>query len=346
MDEAVNENFKAERCRRLRIHCIRLTPVPGRRCRPGRRSTCRSRTSRSRIERVREPRRRGYWVPRAAIFTGAAVLTAAFAHELFSILAFVVITPVQFLFLILSTIAFGWIAVGSLSAALGFLPLFAGEHPDTIEPPSPSCRSSRERRCCFPSITRSRRGSREPSRLWRASYKRWARTRTSTSSSCPTRAASAGGRARPTSIVPWREHLEDVLPVYYRRRRENHGAQIRQHRRLGATLRRRLRVLRHSRRRQRHVRHDAGAPGARHGGRSQGRPHPDRAAARRRRHAAAAPAAVRLQRLRPAVAAGLAFWHRDQGNYWGHNAIIRTAAFAAAAGLPTFRAASPSAATS
>ena len=37
----------------------------------------------------------------------------------------------------------------------------------------------------------------------------------------------------------------------------------------------------------------------------------------------------------PPVAAGLAFWHRDQGNYWGHNAIIRTKAFAAAAGLPT-----------
>jgi membrane glycosyltransferase len=37
----------------------------------------------------------------------------------------------------------------------------------------------------------------------------------------------------------------------------------------------------------------------------------------------------------PPVAAGLAFWHRDQGNYWGHNAIIRTKAFAEAAGLPT-----------
>ena len=37
----------------------------------------------------------------------------------------------------------------------------------------------------------------------------------------------------------------------------------------------------------------------------------------------------------PLVAAGLAFWHRDQGNYWGHNAIIRTIAFASAAGLPT-----------
>ena len=47
-----------------------------------------------------EIKRRGYWVPRTAIFAGAAVLTAAFGHELFSILSFVVITPVQFLFLI------------------------------------------------------------------------------------------------------------------------------------------------------------------------------------------------------------------------------------------------------
>jgi membrane glycosyltransferase len=37
----------------------------------------------------------------------------------------------------------------------------------------------------------------------------------------------------------------------------------------------------------------------------------------------------------PSVASGLASWHRDQGNYWGHNAIIRTQAFASAAGLPT-----------
>jgi membrane glycosyltransferase len=36
----------------------------------------------------------------------------------------------------------------------------------------------------------------------------------------------------------------------------------------------------------------------------------------------------------PSVAAGLASWHRDQGNYWGHNAIVRTAAFASSAGLP------------
>jgi membrane glycosyltransferase len=36
----------------------------------------------------------------------------------------------------------------------------------------------------------------------------------------------------------------------------------------------------------------------------------------------------------PVVAAGLAAWHAHGGNYWGHNAIIRTRAFAQCAGLP------------
>ncbi|MGC3938167.1 glucans biosynthesis glucosyltransferase MdoH [Roseobacter sp. EG26] len=34
------------------------------------------------------------------------------------------------------------------------------------------------------------------------------------------------------------------------------------------------------------------------------------------------------------LAEGLAKWARSEGNYWGHNAIIRTRAFAASAGLP------------
>ncbi len=34
------------------------------------------------------------------------------------------------------------------------------------------------------------------------------------------------------------------------------------------------------------------------------------------------------------LAEGLAHWAQTEGNYWGHNAIIRTRAFAAAAGLP------------
>ena len=37
----------------------------------------------------------------------------------------------------------------------------------------------------------------------------------------------------------------------------------------------------------------------------------------------------------PVIAHGIAWWHGAEGNYWGHNAIIRTQAFADAAGLPT-----------
>jgi membrane glycosyltransferase len=36
----------------------------------------------------------------------------------------------------------------------------------------------------------------------------------------------------------------------------------------------------------------------------------------------------------PMIAAGIAWWHGAESNYWGHNAIIRTRAFAAHAGLP------------
>jgi membrane glycosyltransferase len=36
----------------------------------------------------------------------------------------------------------------------------------------------------------------------------------------------------------------------------------------------------------------------------------------------------------PLIAHGVAWWHGPDGNYWGHNAVIRTAAFASQAGLP------------
>ena len=43
----------------------------------------------------------------------------------------------------------------------------------------------------------------------------------------------------------------------------------------------------------------------------------------------------------PVVAAGLAAWHGRDGNYWGHNAIIRTRAFAEAGGLPELKGRKP-----
>ena len=36
----------------------------------------------------------------------------------------------------------------------------------------------------------------------------------------------------------------------------------------------------------------------------------------------------------PLIAHGITWWHGAEGNYWGHNAVIRTAAFAGHAGLP------------
>jgi len=36
----------------------------------------------------------------------------------------------------------------------------------------------------------------------------------------------------------------------------------------------------------------------------------------------------------PIIARGITWWHSSEGNYWGHNAMVRTRAFAAHAGLP------------
>jgi membrane glycosyltransferase len=43
----------------------------------------------------------------------------------------------------------------------------------------------------------------------------------------------------------------------------------------------------------------------------------------------------------PMIAAGIAWWHGSEGNYWGHNAIIRVRAFAQDAGLPELRGRKP-----
>jgi membrane glycosyltransferase len=43
----------------------------------------------------------------------------------------------------------------------------------------------------------------------------------------------------------------------------------------------------------------------------------------------------------PLIAAGIAWWHGTEGNYWGHNAIIRVRAFAQAAGLPDLKGRKP-----
>ena len=43
----------------------------------------------------------------------------------------------------------------------------------------------------------------------------------------------------------------------------------------------------------------------------------------------------------PLIAHGIAWWHGAEGNYWGHNAMIRTRAFAEQGGLPELRGRKP-----
>ncbi len=283
-----------------------------------------------------KPRRRpGYWMPRAAVFTGAALLTAAFAIELYGVLAVEQATPLQFLFLILSTIAFGWIALGSLNAALGFIPLFGGEKADTIDLPQPGAALTSRTALLFPVYHE------DPARI--------AGTVQAITLELQSMGSAAAfdvfilsdtrderdGAAEESAYRALRHRLKDIIPVYYRRRRENHARKAGNIkdwvRRFGGGY-------------EHFVILDGDSV-------MSGTTLVRLALAMQRDQTAGliqtvprlTGATTLLQYLTqfasnvygPLVAAGLAFWHRDQGNYWGHNAIIRTIAFASAAGLPS-----------
>lgn len=325
MDEAVNENFKEE---------------PPRDAGPWNHLPASSALAMPAQDFTRvvpleaEKRRRGYWVPRAAIFAGAGVLTAAFAYELFGILAFVKMTPVQFLFLVLSTIAFGWIALGSLSAALGFLPLFAGERADSIIEPPPSTPLKSRTALLFPVYHE------EPARIAGAieamALELQARGRAE-QFDVFVLSDTRGDEAGAVEADLYRElsdALLPVMPIYYRRRADNRA------RKAGNIS---DWVTRFGGAYEAFIILDADSV-------MSGDTLVALALAMQADPKAGLIQSVPrliggetlLQRLQqfasntygPSVAAGLAFWHRDQGNYWGHNAIIRTRAFADAAGLP------------
>lgn len=334
MDEAVNENFKGKRPNPVSSPAQSRDagswshlPSPAPLAMP-------EQSFARRVPIAREPKRRGYWVPRAAIFAGAAVLTAAFAHELFSILAFVVITPVQFLFLILSTMAFGWIAIGSLSAALGFLPLFAGERADTITPPPKSTPLAARTALLFPVYHE------DPARIAGAIEAMILEVESLGQGKnfdifvlSDTRGEPAGDREAAVYRALG-DKVGGVMPVYYRRRLENtsrkSGNIADWVERFGAAYE--SFVI---------LDGDSVMTGSTVVALSQSLEAEPKAGLIQTvpRLIGGETLLQRLQQFAcniygPSVATGLAFWHRDQGNYWGHNAIIRTSAFAAAAGLP------------
>ena len=329
MDQAVNENFKGGRLLAGVVDFGPFTrlPAPAPLAMP-------EQDFSKRIALKAEPRRRGYWVPRAAIFAGAGVVTAAFAYELFSILAFAVMTPLQFLFLVLSTISFGWIALGTLSAALGFLPLFAGERPDSIAPPKSGTLLETRTALLFPVYHE------DPARIAGTIEAMAGELKTLGHAErfdifvlSDTRGDTDGAKEA-SLYAELAGRLATVLPVYYRRRVENTAKKAGN---ISNWVERFGDAYDHF------VILDGDSV-------MSGETLTTLALAMQSDPRAGlvqtVPRLVNgrtlLQLLQqfasntygPAVAAGIAFWHRDQGNYWGHNAIIRTKAFASAAGLP------------
>ncbi len=287
----------------------------------------------ARPERV-WPRRRGSSIPRTAVFLGAALMTAAFAYELYGVLSFVLMTPIQLLFLVLSTLTFAWISVGTLSAALGFLPLFAGEKADTIDIPSADGPLTARTALLFPVYHE------DPARI-AGTISAIVEELTSLGKAdafdifvlSDTRGADVG-MAEEAAYAELARRLSGESRVYYRRRIDNTGRKAGNIKdwveRFGGAYE--TFVI---------LDGDSVMSGV--------------ALVRLARAMEADPSAgliqtvpkliggtTLLQKLMqfaanvygPATAAGLAFWSKDQGNYWGHNAIIRTAAFAGSAGLP------------
>jgi membrane glycosyltransferase len=243
-------------------------------------------------------------------------------------------TPLQFFFLVLSTVAFGWIAIGSLTAALGFLPLFAGERPDEI-PAQPLDRPLQSRTALLFPVYHE-----DPARIAGAIEAMASELAALDRNQhfdifvlSDTR-GDEDGDAEARAYRALNEKLNAALPVYYRRRLKNHARKAGNIEdwitRFGAAY-------------EQFIILDADSV-------MSGETLVTLALAMESDPKAGLIQTVPrlvggetlLQKLQafasntygPSVAAGIAFWHRDQGNYWGHNAIIRTIAFASAAGLP------------
>lgn len=278
--------------------------------------------------------RRTYWVARAAVFAGAALLTVAFASELYAVLSFVRMTPIQFVFLVLSTIAFGWIALGSMSAGMGFLPLFAGEEAATVDLPPADAPLTARTALLFPVYHEA------PARIagtiaaMAEELAALDRARAFDVFILSDTRGDKDGIPEAAVYAELKRLLAPTISVYYRRRRENTARKAGNIKdwveRFGGGYQSFIILDADSvMSGETLVRLAAGMERDPQAGLIQTVP----------RLAGGTTLLQKLQQYAsntygPAVASGLSFWHRDQGNYWGHNAIIRTYAFASAAGLP------------
>ena len=269
--------------------------------------------------------------PRAVLLILGVVATAAFARLLYQVLSVVQLTTLQGVFLVLCTMCFAWIALGTSSAVLGFFTFRPGR--DVAEFDAMAVEGVRTA-LLFPVYQEDT-------------------ARIAAAIECIARELVALGaekrfdmfvlsdsrlgdiKARELRAVRFlRRRLRDACPIYYRCRAQNLGKKAGNIadwvQRFGGAYESFIILDADSIMSGGLLLHlqslMAAQPKA---GLIQTVP----------RLVGAETLFARLQQFAvafygPVVAAGFAAWYQHSGNYWGHNAIVRTRAFADAAGLP------------
>ncbi len=285
---------------------------------------------------VRPPADRAAWLPRLFVFGGAFALSVVFVGEMYGVLAVAGLTPIEAVMLGLFVVNIAWIALAFLSAVLGTFALLTGKGVVTVAP----------------------RGERTPDR-------RTAILMPIYNEDAVRVFAAAAATAESLADADAR----DAFDVFVLSDSTDPDAWIAEEAAFRALLRRpgkRARVF--YRRRHRNTEKKAGniADWCRRFGAAypcflildadslmeadtlirlalamQDRPEVGLLQT--------VPASInrntlfaRVQQFAggvygPVMATGLGAWARTGGNYWGHNAIIRTKAFVGAAGLPTLK---------
>lgn len=273
-------------------------------------------------------------VARAALVVLWASATAAFAWTLYRVMSVEAPTALQIVFLVLSTLCFAWVAIGSVSALVGFITLLWTRSPDTLQLPHVG------------SLSRARTALLVPVHREDATE-----VAANIDTMCRDLIAARAGHQFDVFV------LSDTQGAADRLLEQRTYAQLRSRHQPGMHIYIRWRTPNEGRKAG-NIRDWIEAFGAGYSYFVVLDADSIMSAEALLRLVAAmddnprvgliqtVPRVVgsqslfaRLQQFAvayygPVVAAGLAAWHAHGGNYWGHNAIIRTNAFARSAGLP------------
>lgn len=269
---------------------------------------------------------------RAALLGGTVLLTAAFAWQLTEALSFAHLRWAQLLFLVLSTTAFAWMALNSLSALIGCFVLGSGRVSGaSLLPPGPL---TTRVALLFPVYHEAPESIATTIEAIAKDLDNLGQARHFDAFVLSDSRSDAAFHHEVQQMSEVAARLSDRLPVFYRRRQANTGRKAGNISdwitRFGAGYDAFIVLDADSAMRgELLVRLARALEENPHAGLIQTVP----------KLIGGSTLFQQLQRFAawtygPSAAAGLACWYGAHGNYWGHNAIVRTAAFAASAGLP------------